>query len=75
MTSYLQVSASLTEARFAISEIDGKIDGILALIATLRAEIVAGGPVSQEQLDLLGVEVLSVRDGAAAISAKLNEIV
>ena len=76
MASYQEVFDLVSAAKASVAEVDGKVDGVAALVVALRAEIAAGGSlVTQEQLDALGVEASAVKDSLAAVSAKLTAIV
>lgn len=75
MASYQEVSDSIVAAKESLAVVDTKVDGVAALVVALRAEIASGGAlVTQEQLDALGTEATALKDGVAALDAKLSAI-
>lgn len=54
----------------AVTDVSTGLDGVVTLVADLKAQLAAGTNVTQEQLDALDAQVKSSIDGLTAAKAK-----
>ena len=66
---FTDITALLTGIDEATNAVAAKIDAEIATIAELQAQIAAGTPVTQEQLDSLGAALTVQKDKLTALAA------
>lgn len=70
MSTIEEVQLNVAELTTTINNIDLKLDEVRARIN----ELVAGQPVTQEQLDALNLALASVKDSASAVLTETTEL-
>ena len=66
---YTEVLALVTDIDAATNAVAAKLDTQFAMIADLQAQVAAGTPVSQAQLDALGAALTAEKDRLVALGA------
>lgn len=68
------IGVTLTSEEGVISTLSTGLAGLKQQIADLTAQVAAGSPVSQEQLDALSTEATAIQDKTAAQLAELQAL-
>ena len=66
---YTDITALIDDINAATNVVAGKMDGLIVTIADLQAQIAAGTPVTQAQLDALGASLQAEKDVLVALGA------
>jgi len=66
---FTEIEALVTAINDATNVVAGKLDGLLVTIADLQAQLAAGTPVTQAQLDALGAALTAEKDTLVALGA------
>lgn len=74
MASAQSVKESAEGIHEIVDIVAGKLDEVRLAFIALKEQLAAGVPVTQEQLDALGVSLESLKDKALSLSAKAGSI-
>ncbi len=69
MATFKETKEDLDDIKTAVAALPAKFDDLKAQIAALKAQIEAGTPVSQADLDALDAEAEEIKASLAALSA------